>query len=96
MEGYLVTKDITWQTTGANGPCSKYVSRGTVYIPTLNLKLTPNNFGLTQIEFLELRNVKDFGLEKSNEPKVRRIMLNDSRVQTLVNLLKEREEFPKR
>ena len=96
MEGYLITKDITWVTNNADGPSKQYAHKGTIYIPSLNLKLNPDNFGLTQIGFLELRNVKEFGLEQSNEPKLKRIILNDSKVQTLVSLLKEKEELPKK
>lgn len=96
MEGYIVTKDITWQTTGANGAYRAYVFRGTVYIPKLNLKLEPRNLEISQIAVLELRNVEEFGLKRSDEPKLRKIAIDDSKAQTILDLLKERNELPRK
>lgn len=96
MEGYLVTEDITWITTGVNGSYREYVLRGTIYIPKLDLKLYKTLISHKEpLEIrIELRNVKEFGL--NDTPKLKKITINDSKAQTLVNLLREKAELPKK
>ena len=94
MEGYLVTKEITWVSNNFNGPYRAYVFEGTIYLPSIHLKLDPTKKQPEHISALELQNAKEFGL--MGEPKIKKIEIEESMAKNLLDLIHETDQIPKK